>query len=177
VSDRTPTETEKYQAAVAGRADVLRGELESYGTALLPGAARVIADRNPGIASLAPDMRAEKVAELMDSPLWQNFLNPEHAPPALDNGQPHSPLRAALVRNQGRLRDPGKVDELVTRLSAAMIGKSPAKTAGAVVRFLNSPEAAPYKTGFVVSPADKVAAPPRAADGTFQEPPRRRSTF
>jgi hypothetical protein len=61
--------------------EALLADLKRHGEALLPGAAAIIAQRHPNLAHLAPDRRAEKVAELIESPVWARYRNPEAAPP------------------------------------------------------------------------------------------------
>jgi hypothetical protein len=120
--------------------EALLFELKSYGAALLPGAAEIIAQRSAGLTHLSDEKRAEKIATLLESPLWAAFRNPEFAPGRLENGQPVSPLRAALIRHSADLR-PGEVDALVQKLAPQTIGKSPAQVAGLVVKWLGSREA------------------------------------
>jgi hypothetical protein len=123
--------------------EILTRELGRYGDALLPGTAAIIAQRNPTVASLPPDKRAEKVAEMIEGPIWAKFRNNEYAPAKLENGQEVSPLRAALTRHSGELLT-GAVDELMTKLAPMTINKTPAQIAGMVVRFLASRDAEPF---------------------------------
>jgi hypothetical protein len=115
--------------------EALLADLKRYGDALLPGSAEVIARRNPSLANLAPDRRAERIAELVESPLWAPWRNPGHAPATTDAGQPFSPLREALARHGGDLK-PGAVDALVEAWSGELAHLKPAQLAGEVVRRL-----------------------------------------
>ncbi len=132
----------------------LTAELQRYGDALLPGAAEILGQRNAlPMAHMTPDKRAERVAELVESKLWANFRNSEHKPAVLENGQPVSPLRAALIRNQDRLKE-GQVDLLVDKLAPQMVGKSVPQLAGAVVKWLATREADDFKVGITTRPAE-----------------------
>jgi hypothetical protein len=113
----------------------LAADLRRYGDALVPGAAEVLARRNQQLAQLPPAERAEKIATLMESPLWANFRNPEHRPASLENGQPLSPVRAALSRHAAELV-PGAVESLTQAWSASLAHLKPAQIAGEVVRRL-----------------------------------------
>jgi hypothetical protein len=104
-------QTENPAVVRQNPAEALVADLKRYGDALLPGAAEVIAQRNQNLAHLSPDRRAEKITELVESPTWARWRNPEHRAPALENGQPLSPLRAALSRHAPDLK-PGSLDAL-----------------------------------------------------------------
>ena len=110
-----PTLAERHNAGQESRTSALAADLARYGDALLPGAAAELARRNPGIAAMPPDKRAEKVAELVESPLWAKFRNPEARPVLVENGQPAGALRQALLRHEAELA-PGAVDQLVEPL-------------------------------------------------------------
>jgi hypothetical protein len=170
-----PTLLEKHNASVEARAATLTADLERYGSALLPGSAAELARRNPGIASLPPDKRAEEIARLIDSPCWAKFRNSEAAPAKLENGQPVSALRATLSRHAGELIE-GAVDQLTTRWSAELAHLRPAQLAGEIVRrlakfdnwqFLKTPPPLPAHQARLYDFMDEHFPETKGSNGSF----------
>lgn len=147
-----PTETQ-------APSDPVRAELNRYGDRLLPGAAERLAAVWKPLGNMPPAELANAVATRLEEKPAARFLNPEHKPPTMPNGQPLAPLRQALDRYSDQI-DQASRDALLKRWSVDAAGLSP----GAVARMVVSRLAKPEYAAFVKHPAAPLSGAQKHMD-------------